>query len=120
MKNNYERVVRHRRSHNREPHVWFEFAHGYFRAVRTFPEIRANHNDARDPELREYRVKVRGCRNRYALDSWNDFPNSRQMGKSWKDYTKNKKQWESKGAIKEPDLNSPWLNLLRAMDPELL
>ena len=121
MKKNFERVVRYRRGYNREPHVWFEFAHGYGSDIyRVTNEVSANTNDRADPEIQHYRVKVRACRNGRVLNGRNDPSNSKQMGRSWKDYTKNKKQWQAKGGIKEANIHSPWLNFLRAMDPELV
>jgi hypothetical protein len=121
MKKDFERVVRYRRGYNRDPHVWFEFAHGYGRAIyRVTNEVRANTNDRADPELIAYGVRVRACRNGHVLNGRNDPYNSKQMGRSWKDYTKNKRQWQSKGVIKEQDAHSPWLTFLRSIDPELV
>ncbi len=98
MKHCYERVRRIRNKNYREEYI---FSWGYFRAIRTSGEIRANSNDRADAELRAYRVKVRLRRCEAKLDSRNDFSIARNFGKSWKDYTKNKRQWEPKGAIKD-------------------
>lgn len=97
MKNHYKRVQRSRGSNRTE----YVFEWGYHRSVSTASEIRANTNDRADREFREYRVKVRGRRCAANLDARNDFSIARNFGKSWKDFTKNKRQWEAKSGIKD-------------------
>lgn len=63
---------------------------GYYRRIRTFQEIRQN-----EAHLREH---GQGCgirlgRNNATLNSWNDFMVSRQYKKTWKDFTRYRKQW---------------------------
>lgn len=102
MKKNYRRVERVRRG---QRVVRYEnIFRNYHRRIRTSGEIRANENDAGDPELSHYGVKVRACRTSTYLDSRNDFPVGREYKKSWKDFTKNKKQWEPKSdMIHQPE-----------------
>lgn len=66
-------------------------AGGYHRAVRTFPEIRRNVSDK--TEYRNEKIRYRDRSAGHMLDAWNDFPISRNYGRSWKDYTKYRKQW---------------------------
>lgn len=66
---------------------------GYHRSVRTFPELRERAGVEADEELREYGVQPRLGRNHNMLDPWNDFAIRRNHGRSWKDYTKHRKQW---------------------------
>ncbi len=73
----------------------FVFVHqgpNYHRSIKTFPEIRRNcadENEYRGTNMRG----IRPCRRDHYLDSWNDFMVSRNYGKSWKDFTKYRKQW---------------------------
>jgi hypothetical protein len=68
-------------------------AYGYHRRVRTFGEIRANVGAFCDEELRDLKVYPRRCRSAKELDAWNDFGVTRNYKKSWKDFTKLRKQW---------------------------
>lgn len=68
-------------------HAWA----GYHRSIRTFGELRQI--AAEKADFRDGSVKRRLGRNTSVLDSWNDFNRGRSYKKSWKDFTKYKKQW---------------------------
>ena len=69
----------------------------YHRQIRTAAEIRANEGLAADchwdDDFRGLGLHPRGRRSSWNLDSWNDFKISRNYKKSWKDFTKHRKQW---------------------------
>ncbi|UTC28396.1 hypothetical protein GURKE_03760 [Brevundimonas phage vB_BpoS-Gurke] len=64
-------------------HVWRQ----YFRHPRTMQERRRNAGDVHDRV-----VSVRGNR-KHLPSSWDDIMASRRAGKSWKDFTRYRKQW---------------------------
>jgi hypothetical protein len=66
---------------------------GYHRAVKTFSEIRQNEATRADLRGVHHTAHPRGRRSRYELDAWNDFKRDRTYGKSWKHYTRHRKQW---------------------------
>jgi hypothetical protein len=72
---------------------FYEVEYNYHRPIHTFSEVRQNMGVLADEELRELNVRPRACRNEMVLDSWNDFRISRNFKKSWKDFTKHRKQW---------------------------
>lgn len=69
----------------------------HYRPIRTVPEIRANEGLAADihwdEDYRDLGLYPRGRRSSWNLDSWNDYRISRNYKKSWKDFTKHRKQW---------------------------
>lgn len=71
-------------------HVRWCYSHkfvNYCRYPRTFSELRQNnHADNEGLPVRRRRVKVPTC--------YDDLRVGRSYGKSWKDYTKRRKQWE--------------------------
>lgn len=77
----------------------FHYEHvkrSYYRRIRTFPELRRLAGDKADYEHASYiDVGRNRGRNSKMLDAWNDFPKKRTSGnaRSWKDFTKHKKQW---------------------------
>jgi hypothetical protein len=64
-----------------------------FRPVRTFQEIRSNMMDRSDACDGFWSLRIRGNRSQPVLDARNDFPISKAWKKSWKDFTRQKKQW---------------------------
>lgn len=94
MKKHYRKIARWNAT---EPGDFYYCTHNYHRPIRTVAEIRANLGliaDGRtDDDLRGLHIFPRGARGSYELDSWNDFAISRNWKKSWKDFTKNRKQW---------------------------
>jgi hypothetical protein len=98
MKNNYKKIT---------PKLWFNtwkgewevenwgvgrYTHNWdswhYRYVKTWNERRQNYNAKQDGH------KVRGKRTFPNLPSvWDDIRISRIWGRSWKDYTKQRKQW---------------------------
>jgi hypothetical protein len=72
-------------------------AWGYGRAIETFQHCRQYVHDKHDARHDRWAFKTRAKRNASFMNSWNiEPPVSRCGGKSWKDYTKNSKQWEKK------------------------
>lgn len=69
--------------------------YGYFRSIQTFPERRDNDFfDTHDEDRKMYRIKFRRARSSGMIpNSWDDIHVSREGGKSWKDYSKCRKQW---------------------------
>lgn len=59
----------------------------YFRHPHTMQERRRNAGDAHDREF-----CVRG-RRKHLPSAWDDLMASRRGGKSWKDFTRHRKQW---------------------------
>lgn len=113
MKKQYDRVVRNWYKDDHDV-ARYEFRHGgYHRRVRTFPEMRQNVNDIADQELRDLKYYPRGRRARAFLDPWNDFNRGRTFGKSWKDYTKNSRQWEETQKVKSVDIPHRVAGILR-------
>lgn len=66
---------------------------GYHRAIHTFPELRDRDAVIYDDELRDLKVFPRASRSHGVLDAWNDFNIKSNYGRSWKRYTKHRKQW---------------------------
>lgn len=94
MKKHYRKVACFRAT---EPGHFYYCTHNYHRPVRTVGEIRAYLGllaDGRtDDDMRDLKIFPRAARGPYELDAWNDFAISRSWKKSWKDFTKNRKQW---------------------------
>lgn len=65
----------------------YSHKYAYDRNVRTFNERKANVHAEDDG------IKVRG-RRKLIPNSWDDPHLARSYGRSWKDYTKRKKQWD--------------------------
>ena len=65
----------------------FRHTLGYHRNIRTFNERKQNHYAKCDG------IKVRGNR-KHLRTNWDDPRRGRTYGRSWKDYTKRKKQWD--------------------------
>lgn len=101
MKPQYKKVDAWWRK-NRSTHYVHAYS-GYHRDIRTWSEARQNHYaiaDLRDEY--EFDYKIRKSRNLHDLDPWNDYPIRRNYGRSWKDYTKNHKQWMETAKVKTP------------------
>ncbi len=80
----------------------YELEHGgYHRSINTWSEIRQNEWARDDIRQHDYTYKVRARRNYFLLDSWNDFNISRNYGRSWKDYTRNRNQYDKTPHISE-------------------
>lgn len=92
MKKHYRRVASRR---SPEPGAFYYRTYHYYRPVRTVPEIRAYYSlraDRRsDDDMFELNIFPRRCA--HELNPWNDFAISRSWKKSWKDFTKFRKQW---------------------------
>lgn len=99
MKNQFEKkTLTWRRGHRADEYVYVHVGPFYHRHVRTFPEIRRNCADVN--EYRETKMRgIRPCRGNVYLNAWNDWNVSRNYGKSWKDFTKNRKQWMDTGEV---------------------
>lgn len=73
----------------------FVFVHrgpNYHRRIKTFPEVRQNCGD--ENEYRGTNMRgIRPCRSNTYLNAWIDGSICRNYGKSWKDFTKYRKQW---------------------------
>lgn len=68
----------------------YEMKYNFCRNIRTFAERKVTHGHMND----KLPVKIRGKRRPYHIpNSWDDIGISRHSGKSWKDYTKAKKQY---------------------------
>jgi hypothetical protein len=92
MKKNYKKVMRYRAKHDGD--FYYEWiGHGYHRPIRTFNEIRQNECDRTDFRQEHIPCSVRARRNDHVLDAWNDVHRSREYGKSWKHFTRHRKQW---------------------------
>lgn len=93
MKPNYRKEFSWRAKHPRD-FCYDSVQGGYYRQIRTIQEIRRNIGDYTDFRADPHIDVKRGRgRNSSMLDSWNDFPVSRRGKKSWKDFTRHKKQW---------------------------
>lgn len=91
------------------------------RRIRTFPERRQWIADDADEELRDLGCRPRGGRSPGPLDPWNDYIVSRTGGRSWKDYTRARKQWDRDdrdATPYHPESSSLWATL-RAIKMEL-
>lgn len=64
----------------------------YYRPIKTFAEIR-DREAMRTEHGELFQKLTRGCRNYRFLNAYNDFSRARNYGRSWKDYTRQKKQW---------------------------
>lgn len=114
MKKHYKKTyrLRDRNCEDRSRHEkdWsYSLEHGgYHRAIRTFPEIRRNAGDKTD--LRGEKIRYRNRSAADMLDAWNDYPISKGWGRSWKTYTKHRKQWMTgrDPAPKLPDWWTSW------------
>lgn len=96
--------------------VFVDHHHNYCRPIKTFSEIRQN--DLSGEECAKlYGVRARPRRTRDTLDAWNDMISSRYGGKSWKDYTKNRHQWEGRGAVERREQYSPLMTEFRRFFP---
>lgn len=106
MKPRYRKTT-HRRPKNEGDWYYDDVRGGYYRRIRTIQELRRNCGDAVDFRD-EPHVEIKSGRGRThtMLDAWNDFPVSRRGGRSWKDYTRHKKQWMV-GADPKPSIPSP-------------
>ncbi len=92
MKPNYRKVFSYRAKHAGD--FYYDFtAGGYHRGVRTINELRQNYGDRVDLRDMPRSAHPRRCRNFSELDAWNDFSRSRDYGKSWKHFTRHRKQW---------------------------
>ena len=89
MKTQYKKTYRY----NSDDDFYYGTRYHYCRPIRTSGELRAHAGVKAEEELRDMKIYPRACRNRGNLDSWNDFMVSRNYKKSWKDFTKNHKQW---------------------------
>lgn len=91
MKPNYEKLERFYKGCNHWNYGlrWG----GYCRPIRTAQELRQREADRVDGRAEGLGVKRRGNRGRCILDAWNDYPTSRCGGRSWKDYTKRRRQY---------------------------
>ena len=93
MKTGYRKEFCYRSKEKNDWH-YSSLRAGYYRKIRTFPELRRNAADAVDYRDEPHIDVKRGRgRNSNKLDAWNDFPVSRTGGRSWKDYTRHRKQW---------------------------
>lgn len=94
MKSQYRKVYR-TWSRGRDEDHDFVFEHkgpNYHRRIYTFQEVARNCSD--EIEYRGMNMRgIRPCRRVHVLDPWNDWMISRNYGKSWKDFTKYRKQW---------------------------
>jgi len=73
---------------------------GYGRSLRTFQEQRRNTCDLADRDLADLGVKVRRSRAGNHLNPWNlERCATRYGAKTWKDFTRHKKQW---GVARDP------------------
>lgn len=92
MKKDYRKKWGWRREHEGD----FYYSHvsgGWHRTLHTFQEIRRNEGDLLD--YREERIKIRPRRLNSHLNAWNlEYAPSRCMGKTWKDFTRHRHQWE--------------------------
>jgi hypothetical protein len=91
VKPNYKKVFSFRARH--EGDFYYDFIGKYHRPVRTFPELRENYGHRVDLRGMPRSCQPRFCRGNSELDAWNDFKRSRDYGKSWKHYTRHRKQW---------------------------
>lgn len=92
MKTKYRKVLCRYADHAGDfMYVWN--GRGYHRPIKTFNEIRQNTNARRELRGMPKSAQPRGCRSRCELDAWNDEERSRNYGKSWKHYTRHRKQW---------------------------
>lgn len=86
-----------RKTYGREGDFYYEIiTNRYYRPIRTKQEIARNVGDLCDArhEYRGMHIKgIRPCRGNGPLNSWNDFSRVRCWKKSWKDFTRQKKQW---------------------------
>jgi hypothetical protein len=92
MKKNYKKVMSYRAKHDGDFHYEWT-GHGYHRPIRTFNEVRQNEGDRSDFRRERIPCAVRARRNDHTLNAWNDFNRSRNYGKSWKHFTRHRKQW---------------------------
>lgn len=90
MKKHYKKYYNWRAEHPGDWHFQIETG-GYFRSIRTFCEIRRNVGDYTD--LRDEKIRYRDRTGNKMLDAWNDYPISKGCGRSWKTFTKHRKQW---------------------------
>lgn len=92
MKTKYRKVYGFRAEHEGDfMYVWN--GKGYHRPIQTFNEIRQNTNARRELRGLPRSAQPRGSRSRCELDAWNDENRGRDYGRSWKDYTRHRKQW---------------------------
>lgn len=92
MKTNYAKKMRPDATHAGD--FWYVWQGcGYHRPIKTYNEIRQNICDEHDHRGDARSCRPRSCRNRGALDAYNDVNRSRNYGKSWKDFTRFRKQW---------------------------
>lgn len=94
MKKHYKKIERWWRKNG-----GFAYEHvyaGYYRSIKTYPEVRENeYLDKHDEDVRYYKIKMRRCRMRKMLpDPWEDFYCEKKLVRSWKVYSKNRKQWQ--------------------------
>lgn len=118
MKQQYQKVLKFRAKHNGD--FYYEWTgSGYYRPIGTFSEVRQNTGDANDFQKEEIKCRVRAKRSMRNLDPWQDFARSQNYGKSWKQYTRHRKQWMVKDdpkPHKTPERG--WVyTLLRDFDP---
>lgn len=97
MKTNYRKEINLWRDDDR--YYYENVCGGYHRHIYTFSELRANSGARsdyrRDPDFAQLtNLLPRGRRTARYLDTYNDYSRCRNNGRSWKDYTKNRKQWE--------------------------
>ena len=73
---------------------WYYYIdYHYHRQICTANELRQHSCAKTDRRADRLNYKIRGRRSPAYLDSWNDFNISKNYGKSWKHFTKQKKQW---------------------------
>ncbi len=105
MKKQYTKCLQWRAKHPGD--FYYEHRAVYMhRQMRTFSEARAWVAADTDPELRDLKVYPRPKRNPHWLDPWGDYTVCRNFGKSWKDYTRHRKQWMV-ADDPEPDAHKP-------------
>ena len=92
MKTKYRKVMRPRAEHAGD--FWYVWnGRGYHRPIKTFNEIRQNICDQCDLRGEPRSCQPRARRSRVELDAWNDECRDRNYGKSWKHFTRHRKQW---------------------------
>lgn len=96
MKTQYRKYVDDWRKDSPGNFYYTLVSKGYYRRIRTISELRRRAADDVDfPHVSYIDTGRNRGRNTKMLDAWNDFPRARCRNnpRSWKDYTKHKKQW---------------------------